>query len=120
MSVAGIATNPMALIFILLFQKFQIPPAKSGEHRLPACSFRQLAEKTFEHSKSNAFAALSCCRQAADDCRLAACAPQDADCANKVFDLRDHVVSRHLPFSKLEFAIYLGFGTWNLEPAAAT
>src|SRR4029450_831897 len=107
MSVTGIATNPIALIFILLFQKFQIPPAKSGEHRLPACSFRQLAEKTFEHSKSNVFAALSCRRQAADDCRLAACAPQDADCANKsVRSLRSRGFA---PSSIFEIEI------WNLE-----
>jgi hypothetical protein len=39
----------------------------SGDHRLLACSFRQLAE--------TALRAL-CRRQAADDCRLAACAPQ--------------------------------------------
>jgi hypothetical protein len=46
-------------------------PSCSGEHRLPACSFRQLAEKLFERS-----APLFCSipwrrRQAADDCRPA-------------------------------------------------
>jgi len=49
----------------------------SGEHRLPACPFRQLAEKLFEHSLPKIFATLSRRRQAADDCRLAACAPQN-------------------------------------------
>src|SRR5207249_12188994 len=45
----------------------------AGEHRLPACSFRQLAEKLF---RGVALRVQRCRRQAADDCRLAACAPQ--------------------------------------------
>src|SRR5438874_11016591 len=41
MSVTGIATNPMALIFIVLFQKFQIPIPKSQ-----ATFNRQVLKKT--------------------------------------------------------------------------
>ena len=46
---------------------------QAGEHRLPACSFRQLAEKLFVVIT---IGSQRCRRQAADDCRLAACAPQ--------------------------------------------
>src|SRR5438093_1859396 len=41
----------------------------SGEHRLPACCFRQPAEKLLNVHLQSFFATL-------DDCRLAACAPQ--------------------------------------------
>ena len=50
----------------------------SGEQRLPACSFRQLAEKTFWCAEPRMFLTRLYRRQAADDCRLAACAPQIA------------------------------------------
>src|SRR5438094_7859568 len=50
--------------------------ACSGEHRLPACSFRQPAEKLSERREPILFGIPSCRRQAADDWRLAACAPQ--------------------------------------------
>ena len=40
----------------------------SGEHRLPACKSRQLAETVFNRSE--------CCRQSAGNCGLAARAPQ--------------------------------------------
>ena len=43
-----------------------------GEHRLPACSSRQLAEAFLIYK----FATRNCFRQAAGKCRLAACAPQ--------------------------------------------
>ena len=44
----------------------------SGEGRLPACRFRQLAENiTVSERDSNASS-----RQAAETCRLAACAPR--------------------------------------------
>src|SRR5882724_11109579 len=48
----------------------------SGEHRLPACCFRQPAKKLLNVHLQSFFATLECRRQAADDCRLAACAPQ--------------------------------------------
>ncbi len=49
----------------------------SGEHRPLACPFRQLAEKLFQHSKPKfPCKTWDCRRQAADDYRLAACAPQ--------------------------------------------
>ena len=48
-----------------------------GEHRLPACPFRQPAEKLFARSRPKSpERSLDCRRQAADDYRLAACAPQ--------------------------------------------
>jgi len=47
----------------------------SGEHRLPACPFRQPAEKLIERSRRRILATLWDRRQAADDNRLAACAP---------------------------------------------
>ena len=46
-------------------------PSRAGEHRLPACPFRQLAEKFLERLKPLCCATLLCRRQAADDCRLA-------------------------------------------------
>jgi hypothetical protein len=50
----------------------------SGEHRLPACSFRQLAEKRFWVFGATVVSDTLCRRHAADNCRLAACAPQIA------------------------------------------
>jgi hypothetical protein len=47
----------------------------SEEHRLQACSFRQLAEMLV--GRGVRFRE-KCCRQAAGNCRLAACAPQSA------------------------------------------
>src|SRR5438552_1198216 len=48
-----------------------------GEHRLPACPFRQLAEKVFGTiSPIRVLQRARWRRQAADDCTLAACAPQ--------------------------------------------
>ncbi len=50
-----------------------------GEHRLPACPFWQPAEKLIELSRRRILAALWGRRQAADDNRLAACAPQRSE-----------------------------------------
>src|SRR4029077_13423543 len=47
----------------------------SGEHRLPACPFRQLAENSLACPESRI--RNRCRRQPADNCRLAACAPQN-------------------------------------------
>jgi len=44
----------------------------SGEHRLPGCKSRQLAETVFNRSVNTP----ECCRQAAGNCGLAARAPQ--------------------------------------------
>jgi hypothetical protein len=66
----------------------------SGEHRLPACPFRQLAEKLFE--RSIPLQRSGCRRQAADDSRLAACAPQATELLEMIADdLEDHRVIDH-------------------------
>ena len=51
--------------------------AISGEHRLPACPFRQLAEKLFERSIQGILATRGSRRQAADDNGLPACASHE-------------------------------------------
>jgi hypothetical protein len=52
----------------------KIDIVKAGEHRLPACSFRQPAEMSFHEREM--LCPQKCCRQAAGNHRLAACAPQ--------------------------------------------
>ena len=51
--------------------------ARSGEHRLPACSFRQPCRKAFGTLVIEASLVPAGCRQAADAYRLAASAPQN-------------------------------------------
>lgn len=51
--------------------------ARSGDHRLPECSFRQPCRKAFGTLVIGASLLTAGCRQAADVYRLAACAPQN-------------------------------------------
>src|SRR5262249_21765662 len=66
----------------------------SGEHRLPACRFRQLAENLFGHFKSQIAASRSGRRQAADDCRLAPCAPLTTNLRRAPTSFRSPLSSR--------------------------
>src|SRR5438067_9386665 len=51
--------------------------ARSGEHMLSACAFRQPCRKAFGTLVIEASLVPAGCRQAADAYRLAACAPQN-------------------------------------------
>src|SRR5882724_7786982 len=66
----------------------------SGEHRLPACKFRQPAETVFNRSE--------CCRQSAGNCGLAARAPQNEN--QKSPRLRDACATRNTDLHRVHCA----------------
>jgi hypothetical protein len=59
----------------------------SGEHRLPACKSRQLAETVFNGSMNTP----NCCRQAAGNCGLVARAPRNGANAKSLRALFERV-----------------------------
>jgi hypothetical protein len=68
-----------------------------GEHKLPACKFRQPAETVARFNRS-AGARNRCCRKAAGNCGLAARAPQSNSNRKSVLARRDRQHARRVRY----------------------